>query len=110
MGIGARNRRVRLQRRGETRDEAGQPSNGWIDVVPSPIWANIRTSNGKEFLAAGMEVSSVTASIRIRYREGITAGMRVLYRTTIYDIKAVLPDEAGRNHVDLAVATGANNG
>lgn len=105
------NRKVTIQQRGPATDGWGQvePSaTNWTDHVT--VWANIRVSNGREFAAAGGETSQVTASIRIRYREGLTAGMRVLHGTTIYNVTAVLPDEAKREHVDLACTTGTSEG
>ena len=43
----------------------------------------------------------VQASIRVRYRAGITAGMRVVHNLTNYNITAVMPDVGGREYVDL---------
>jgi SPP1 family predicted phage head-tail adaptor len=42
----------------------------------------------------------VRASIRIRYRTDITAAMRVTDGSTVYQVKAVLPD-SGRQYLDL---------
>lgn len=109
MQAGTLNRQVTIQALGPGRDAFGQPTEAeWADVVT--VWANIRTLNGREFAAAGGEASQATASIRIRYRTGLTAGMRVLHGATVYNVVAVLPDEAGRVHVDLACTTGANEG
>jgi SPP1 family predicted phage head-tail adaptor len=108
MRAGTLNRRVTLQQQSTTSDAYGQRLLEWSDVAT--VWANIRTINGKEYATSGQEVSGVTTSIRIRYRSGINAGMRVLYGTTIYNIKAVLPDESGREYIDLAVESGVNNG
>ena len=41
------------------------------------------------------------ASIRIRFRSDITAGMRVLIGLAVYQIEAVMPDLARREFVDL---------
>ena len=100
MQAGRLNRRVTITAPGPGVDEIGQP----IDVVPVVVakpWANIRHLNGTESIKAGAETSIVKASIRIRYRDGIDAGMRVLHKAVVYEIKAVLPDEAGREYVDL---------
>ncbi|AGW94602.1 hypothetical protein N234_31640 [Ralstonia pickettii DTP0602] len=91
--------RVTIQRRATGQDEIGQPVETWADV--STVWANIRHTSGMEAIKAGADVSIVRASIRIRWRTGIDAGMRVVHGATVYDIKAVLADEVGRKHVDL---------
>lgn len=99
MEAGALNRRVTIQQRQTGFDEVGQPIDGWADVVT--VWANIAHKSGLQTIKADAPISVVQASIRIRYRTGVDAGMRVLYGATTYDIRAVLPDAAGRDFVDL---------
>lgn len=99
MEIGQLNHRVKIQQTGAAQDAEGELSNGWVDVAT--VWADIRHQSGLETLKGGAETSVVRASIRIRYREGITGGMRVLHGATAYNIKAVLPDLARKEHVDL---------
>jgi SPP1 family predicted phage head-tail adaptor len=43
-------------------------------------------------------------------RRDIDAGMRVVLGESIYDIRAVLPDEEGNEYLDLACALGASEG
>lgn len=100
MRAGQLNRRVTIQKMGPSRDEIGQPIPAdWQDVAS--VWAHIKHLSGSETIKASAEVSAVRASIRIRYRTGLDAGMRVLHGETVYQVKAVLPDEARRDHVDL---------
>lgn len=96
---GLLNRQVKIQQLTQIKDEIGQPINEWQDVAT--VWANIRHMSGTEAIKADAPTSTVRASIRIRYRAGIDAGMRVLHGSTAYDIQAVLPDEIGRRHIDL---------
>lgn len=102
------NRRVTIQQLVDGQDAIGQPGMVWEDVAS--VWANVRYLNGTETVKADSPVSVAKASIRIRRRAGITAGMRATLGTTYFDIKAVLPDEVYRDRVDLACETGANNG
>lgn len=90
---------VNIQAPGTGQDADGELSDQWVDVAND--YADIRHLSGLETLKGGAETSVVRASIRIRYREGITTGMRVLRGATIYNIKAVLPDLARKEHVDL---------
>jgi SPP1 family predicted phage head-tail adaptor len=99
MQAGRLNRRVTLQSPSQSVDELGQPIPGWTDVAT--VWADIRMKSGLEAIKAGAPVSVVQASIRVRYRTGITAGMRVVHNLVAYEIKAVLPDVGGREYVDL---------
>ena len=100
MQAGRLNRRVTLQAPGTTTDEIGQPIPGWTDVAT--VWGDIRLKSGLESIKAGAPVSTVQASIRVRYRAGITAGMRVVHNLVAYNIVAVMPDVGGREFIDLA--------
>ena len=94
------NRLVTLQQLVDGQDSIGQPVQTWEDLAQ--VWANIRYLNGIESIKAGGETSVAKASIRIRYRTDVTATMRVSIGETVFQIKAVLPDESGKQHVDLA--------
>lgn len=96
---GSRNRRVSIQRRVSGQDEIGQPVELWEEVARP--WASVRHVSGVEAIKNGADASVVRASIRILYRHGIDAGMRVVLGFSTYDIKAVLPDEQDRNGIDL---------
>lgn len=99
MQAGRLNRRCVLQAPGTAQDELGQPIPGWTDVAT--LWADIRMKSGLESIKAGAPVSVVAASVRIRYRAGVNAGMRVVHNLQAYDIKAVMPDVSGREFLDL---------
>ena len=99
MQAGLLNRRVTLQAPGTATDELGQPIPGWTDVAT--LWADIRLKSGLESIKAGAPVSVVQASIRVRYRAGVTAGMRLVHNLQAYNIVAVMPDVGGREYVDL---------
>lgn len=107
------NRRITIQRKTQCQDAAGQLLDIWVDVCKA--WAHIKTITGsgfmnQEFIGGGIEVSRATASIRIRRRSGLDAGMRVLYGPYIYEIRVVLPDLQDNRFIDLGCATGANEG
>jgi SPP1 family predicted phage head-tail adaptor len=108
LTAGTFNRQVRIQRKTAGEDSLGEASQAWEDVAV--VWANIRHLNGKEYLSGAQEISKAVASIRIRYRDDITAAMRVIYRGAVYNIEAVLPDMQRREYVDLAASSGANDG
>ena len=99
MQAGRLNRLCTLQAPGTTTDELGQPIPGWTDVAT--LWGDVRLRSGLESVKAGAVVSTVQASVRIRYRTGIHAGMRVLVDSVPYEVLAVQPDVGGREYVDL---------
>lgn len=65
------------------------------------VWASIRHLSGVESIKADATVSTVKASIRIRWRPGLNAGMRVVHGLRVYNVTAVMPDVGGREYVDL---------
>lgn len=99
MRAGPLQSRVTIKRHVTGQDEIGQPVDTWEDVAT--VWANIRNLRGAEAIRADKEVSTVQTSIRIRKRTDVTAAMRVVYGSTTYEIKAVLPDEVERDKMDL---------
>lgn len=93
--------RVRIERQSDAVDGFGQRLDTWTEVFT--CWADVLHTTGLEVARAGGEISAARASIRIRYRTGITAAMRLVHISTgqVYNIKAPLPDLARREHVDL---------
>ena len=101
MKAGTLRDRIRIQARSGGKDALGQPRpDAWADLVPYRIAADVRHRSGLSAIKADAEVSIVRASIRIRRRADVTAGMRVLHSGQIYDIEAVLPGET-REYIDL---------
>lgn len=93
--------RVVIQQKTSGTDPWGAPlPEAWADY--DSVWANIRFISGTESIKAGADVSVVRASIRIRWRQDVTAGMRVVAGAAVYDVEAVLPGPR-REYVDLAV-------
>jgi SPP1 family predicted phage head-tail adaptor len=85
----------------------------WTTVAT--VWAHILFSTGRsiadrELVSGGKEVSNPIASVRIRWRTGMDARMRLLIGGVPYDIVNVIPDERDHRFVDLVVVSGANNG
>ena len=92
--------RIAIERRTSAQDEWQQPiPDAWAPVAM--LWGNVRHLSGSEAIKADAVTSTVRASIRIRWRTGIDAGMRVKVGAAVYEIKAVLPEMARREHVDL---------
>lgn len=102
MGVntGQLNRRISLQMLTGGQDALGQPVQTWTEIAQ--VWADIRHLSGMQAIQADAHISTVRASIRVRYRSGLAAGMRVVHGATVYAIRAVLPDETDRQAVDLA--------
>lgn len=98
--------KVQLQEKQIAQDpDTGEMVTTWATVAN--VWAQIVPLSGREFLAASAEQSEVRSRIVIRYRDDVTAAMRIVYRGKYHAILAVLPDaESGREHLTLMVAEG----
>lgn len=99
MQAGQLRDRITIQRKTAGTDAWGAPlPEAWADYAS--VWSNIRFLSGTESIKAGADTSIVKASIRIRWREDITAGMRVVHGGQAFDIEAVLYGQR-REYVDL---------
>jgi phage head-tail adaptor, putative, SPP1 family len=108
MKAGSLNRRVTLQSFVSVADEFGQEVKEWKDFAT--VWAHIWAGNGKEFITSGKETSSLSESVRIRYRTDVKADMRVLRDGVPMNIVAVVPDRVNREYVDLICESGVKYG
>jgi SPP1 family predicted phage head-tail adaptor len=93
MRAGKLNQRVLIQVPGNDQDAAGQPVEGWTNLITTgdgKVWASVDDVSGREFMAAGAEQARVTTTITMRYREGVRADMRVLHGSDVYRVIAPL--------------------
>lgn len=89
IDAGRLNRRVKLQQRVATVDAEGQQSTQWVDVVNT--WASIEPASGREVLMGQAIQAEVTHTVTIRYRQGVTAAMRLVYQAELpYNIQSVI--------------------
>ncbi|WP_322737052.1 phage head closure protein [Delftia tsuruhatensis] len=101
MQAGALKDRIHIQRKTGGTDAWNTPlPEAWENISTGRIAANVLHKSGLGTIKADAEVSIVRASIRIRRRTGVDAGMRVLFDSSIYSIEAVLPGPT-REYVDL---------
>lgn len=98
MKAGQLNQRINIEQRTSSQDALGQPIETWSLVAA--VWANIRHVSGVESIKASADVSTVNSSVRIRYRTGVDAGMRIVKGADVYQINAVLID-GNKQFVDL---------
>ncbi len=94
MRAGELNERITLQQNTPTRDEFGAEIPHWSDVAT--VWAKVIALSGNEGIALATAVVTVAYQITLRYRDDVSAAMRVLYEGLTLEIQAVLAsDETG---------------
>jgi SPP1 family predicted phage head-tail adaptor len=99
MQAGTLKTRVVIQQQSAVQDSIGQPVNTWTTYAT--VWADIRHKSGVEAIKSGEVTSTVKASVRVRYKAGITAAMRVVHGSVVYQIQSVLRDVAHKDYMDL---------
>ena len=99
MDPGKLRHRVTFKAPATAQDAAGQPVAGFTDVCT--VWADVRYQGGLESLKADAPTSTARASIRIRRRSDVHAGLVVAHGAVLFNVTAVLPDEQGREYLDV---------
>ena len=103
VAIGRLRHRVTIEELVTELDSDGAQVPTWIPFGDGrALPAEISPLSARELIAAHAVHSKVTTRIRLRYRPGITAGMRVRHRDMVYEIEGVIPDpDSGRRLVTL---------
>jgi SPP1 family predicted phage head-tail adaptor len=96
---GELNRKITIRAPSESQDEYGQPAVSWVDVLTT--WASIRAATSKEVYAASGFASQLSHVVTIRWRPGILAKQRILYRGRIFEIQAVSDPDESRINLNL---------
>ena len=87
----------------------GAPDESWA-VYLNDIWASVEPLSGRELFSAQEHHSEVTVRVRVRYRTGITAKMRVVFESKNYNILYVLDPEERHRELQLLCTEGLNDG
>lgn len=109
LAAGKLRHRIKIQEPKESRTDTGDVLITWKDVAE--VWASVEPLSVREFIAGQAMKSQVTARIVVRYRPGLTAQMRILYRGKIYNPQGWLPDpESGLELLTAPCSEGTNDG
>jgi SPP1 family predicted phage head-tail adaptor len=119
LAAGTLNRRGTIQKRQAGEDEAGQPRDGWENVVK--VWANAKGQTGMGSITGlqdDVAASIDRYSIRIRYRTGLDAGMRWCFNDAAddpiedqpFEIRQIKMDFERKEWTDLVCELGGSNG
>lgn len=99
------NQRIRIERRDKSTNSRGEVTYDWAEVIT--VWASANPLRGRDYFAAAQTQSEVTTRFRIRYRTGIDATMRVVWKGGYYDIKGEpIEVDGAREWIDLMCKAG----
>ncbi len=107
LGSGAFDQRVAIESRTNTPNAYGEAVPAW--ATQAETWARVEPLRGKEFLAAEQTQGAVDYRVTIRYRTGITANMRVVWRGVVLVVLAVIDVNARRENLELMCVSGQND-
>lgn len=108
MRAGPLRHRVTIQRRLNVRSGSGAIKDQYENWLVR-IAASVEALTGSERWLEAQPVADINARIRIRYRDGITAKMRVVHQRApgsptlidVYDIEAVIPADGRKVELHL---------
>lgn len=111
LAAGRLRHRVDIQQRAEAQDpDTGDIVYDWTPFAAS-VPAAIEPLSARELVAAAAVQSKVTTRILIRGRAGITAKMRIIHKSAVYNIEGDIPDaDSGLEYLTLPCSRGANLG
>jgi SPP1 family predicted phage head-tail adaptor len=111
LDAGRLRHRIDIEAPTETQDpETGAISVAWV-AMWTDVPAEIAPRSGREFIAAQQIQAEVSTLITFRWRAGMTAKMRILHGSTIYNPAALLHDpDAGIEFIVAACGDGVNEG
>jgi len=108
--VGRLNKRVKISQLATGSpavDAYGQPNTSWEEV--DTVWAAIEPVSGREFWAQQQVQSEITAKIRIRYRNDVSAGMKAEYGGKTYMIQTVIDPLEAHRELHLMCSEGVIN-
>lgn len=103
--------RLTLQQEVQTPDGAGGSNKSWADVTD--LWAEIIPITGSGIKGGGKEIvfgdqveANISHRILLRYRDGVTPDMRLVFESRIFNIRYVVDVNEMRENLTLLVQEG----
>lgn len=100
-------RRITLQQAVETPDGGGGFTTAWNSVAT--VWAEVKPAGNTRALERsgdGKLEETHSFIVTIRYRAGMTAGMRISYGGRLLNIRGVINPDEGRGSLELLAEEG----
>jgi SPP1 family predicted phage head-tail adaptor len=98
LKAGLLRKRITIQETTESRNDWGEVVDSWGTYVTR--WARVQPLRGKEKWVAKQLEAEEVVYFTVRYVDGLTAKMRVLYNSNVYNIIS-FENTQGRNRVTV---------
>lgn len=108
--------RVAIQEKTNARDlETGEIVSSWANVLLGSVEldavpAEVLLGPGRESVSASTPQAAIDARINIRWFEGLTQQMRILWDGRVFDIHSIESDLTGRQEWRIKCTSGVNDG
>jgi len=103
-GIGKMRERVTIEQETATPDGYGGYANTWATVAT--VWAKVEPLSGREQIEADKLQGVVNTRVTIRYRSDVVPGMRLVWGSRNYNIRAVISEEERDRFLQLTCDVG----
>ena len=88
--------RVTIQSATETRNAMGETTQTWGTFAER--WASVQGISAREFLLSGQQQTEISHRVRLRYVDGLTSTMRILWRGRVLEIASALEHNNRSEH------------
>jgi SPP1 family predicted phage head-tail adaptor len=88
--------RVTFQQATETRNRLGETVQSWATYAER--WASVQGLSSREVLLTGQQQTEITHRVRMRYLDGMTNSMRILWRGRVLEITSLLEHNNRSEH------------
>jgi len=99
LDLGKMRERVTVQQATERRNSLGETTLEWATYATR--WASVQGVSSREALELGQVDVSVTHRVRMRYVDGMTQNMRLLWRGRVLEIVSLLEYDNRSEHVAI---------
>lgn len=99
MRTGKLRHRLTIQEPTETKNAYGELITSWSTY--ETVWGSVEPLRGRELWAAREKEARIDVRIRIRYLADITAKMRIIFGSHIYQIESIIDVELLHNEMQL---------
>jgi SPP1 family predicted phage head-tail adaptor len=104
MNAGRFRERVTIQKPREVRSPSGETTLDWDDLAT--VYANVTQYSGRDVLQAMQVNMIISHKVTIRYLKGVTPECRILWRSRILEVGAIMdrPSAFGkfdRSHLEI---------
>jgi SPP1 family predicted phage head-tail adaptor len=99
LDFGRMRERIRIEQATENRNAIGEVVQSWQTFAER--WASVDGLSSREFLLQGQQQTEISHRVRLRYVDGMTSQMRIVWRDRVLEINSLLEHRNRSEHEAL---------